>query len=476
MDKIKNYILNNKFNICLIILWLIITGFTMFNHEIWRDEAQVWCLVRDTNIFELFSLTKTEGHPILWYLLNLPLAKSGLSVFSMQILSLIFVFASVILFTLKSPFNKIFKTIFVLSSGMIYYLPVISRNYSLIPIFLFLIALIYDKRNKKPYIYSILIILLSQTHIYMLGFCIALFILFSFENVKKFLNEKNTKIVIPNLILLLHFTVMFFIFYNSNNSNYALEAGVRQSIELTSLLTLISKTYFYEIVKPFPFLYNNFGLISNCLFYIPILIIMFFFFKEDKKTALTTLFGTGFMLFVFYKIYFNGILYQKLFVLLLIFVFGYWIIKEKINNKVLELTICILFCFSTLISYPVIKNEIQYNFSGGKQTAEYIIKNLPDVKTFIAIGNPFVYSSISAYLPDKKIYNVISNSYITYYGYKNNNKINDEYPENANYYIVQKEQEENIIKTYLEEVFTSDKNNLSSKTEQETFKIFKDIR
>ena len=101
MNKIKNYILNNKFNICLIILWLIITGFTMFNHEIWRDEAQVWCLVRDTNIFELFFLTQTEGHPILWYLLNLPLAKSGLSVFSMQILSLIFVFASVILFTLK---------------------------------------------------------------------------------------------------------------------------------------------------------------------------------------------------------------------------------------------------------------------------------------------------------------------------------------------------------------------------------------
>jgi len=46
--------------------------FAIFHHEIWRDEAQVWCIVRNVNLSEIFQITKIEGHPMLWYLLVLP--------------------------------------------------------------------------------------------------------------------------------------------------------------------------------------------------------------------------------------------------------------------------------------------------------------------------------------------------------------------------------------------------------------------
>ncbi|MCD7878381.1 MAG: hypothetical protein LUG16_00425, partial [Candidatus Gastranaerophilales bacterium] len=116
-----SFIKNNKFNILLVAIWLFITIFAMFSHEIWRDEAQCWCLARDLNFVELFSAARVEGHPMLWYLLLFPLAKIGFPVISMQVLSLFLVFLAVVFFVFKSPFDNIFKFLFVLSAGMAYY-------------------------------------------------------------------------------------------------------------------------------------------------------------------------------------------------------------------------------------------------------------------------------------------------------------------------------------------------------------------
>lgn len=74
-------------NLIFIFLYALFTLIVLLHHEIWADEAQVWLVVRDLNLFEIIEHVRTEGHPLLWYFLVLPFSKLNLSIFSMQILS-----------------------------------------------------------------------------------------------------------------------------------------------------------------------------------------------------------------------------------------------------------------------------------------------------------------------------------------------------------------------------------------------------
>ena len=153
---------------------------TVFYHETLDDEVLAWNTACG-DISGLFDDIRYQGHPYLWYIILQPFIKTGFTIFSMQIIAWVFMLSAVIFFMLKSPFNLFFKTIFIFNAGMIYYYPVIARNYSLIPLFLFLLAYLYPKRHNIPLIYSLLIILLFQTHAYIGGFCFILSLLFIFE-------------------------------------------------------------------------------------------------------------------------------------------------------------------------------------------------------------------------------------------------------------------------------------------------------
>lgn len=459
----------NKLNILLIILWAIIAIFAMFHHEIWRDEAQVWCIVRDLGIIDIFKMARIEGHPILWYLLVMPFAKLGLPVISMQLVSFILVAIAVSLLIFKSPFNTLEKILICFSAGMIYYLPIVSRNYSLIPLFLFIIAILYPERFKYPYFYAISIIMLSQTHIYMLGLCGILFLIFVFESIKDKLKQ-NIK---PILLIVLNFIFLFVCFYHSINENYALTNGVNNILPLKSVVVMISQILTFQIINLIPQLHKYFNIISICLFFPFIGVIIYKFFMINKKLFLIFFVAIGFMLYVFTNVYFNGILYQKSFLLFLIIIFCYWILQQeyKIKSKLLSISFCFLFLISFLTSPIVLADEIKYNFSGGKQIAEYIKSNLNEEKVFIAYGNPYVYSPISAYLPEKKLYSVVSENYISYYSFqaeKTNEKI--EFPQNAKYYIVHDEIKD-IEEKGFKILFKSQERNLSSRTQEEIFSI-----
>ena len=82
--------LKNKFNILILFLFAVIAFAGVLHHEIWRDEGQVWLVVRDLNLYGVFDHVRNEGHPLLWYLLVMPFAKLKLPVISMQFLSFAF--------------------------------------------------------------------------------------------------------------------------------------------------------------------------------------------------------------------------------------------------------------------------------------------------------------------------------------------------------------------------------------------------
>lgn len=461
--------MKNKFNIILFVVYLVITIFTMFHHEIWRDEAQAWCLVRDLGFVETFNMARIEGHPFLWYLLLMPFAKLGLPVLSMQVVALAFVSISVLFFLFKSPFSKLEKVLITFSAGMVYYLPIVARNYSLIPIFLFLTAFFYPKRFEHPYLYVFLIILLSQTHVYMLGVCGILFLLFLFESLK----DKLKNNVLPIILLVVNFLFLFICFNNSQSENYALTTDVNSILPLKSVVLLISQVLSLQIVNVVPILQKYFNLVSIICFLPFVGVIAYKFYTINKKVFMIFISAIGFMFYVFTHLYFNGILYQKSFLLFLVMIFCYWLIKQnsEVKSKILVLSFNLLFLISFITSPLVLSEEIKYNFSGGKQIAEYIKEKLNNERVFIAYGNPYVYSPISAYLPNKKLYSIVSENYISHYSFeveKTSKKA--EYPETAKYYIVHDEVQ-NLEEKGFVVLFKSSERNLSSRTQEEIFSI-----
>lgn len=455
---------NNKFNILLTTVYIFITVILMLNHELWRDEAQVWCLVRDLDILNIFQSARLEGHPLLWYIVVSPFAKLGFNVFSMQIISFIFVLASIIFFIFKAPFNNYIKTVVVLSSGMIYYLPVVARNYALIPLFLFMLAYLYENRHEKPLLYVIILILLSNTHILMLGFCLILALIFIFECLK----EKNNKIILPVILLIFNFLVLFLMFNNMQNVNHAVKFYAAHSLPFYLSIANFAKLYFI-----FPF--NLLGNINIGLFYILILVLFFYFLKVSKKIFLIFLCSFIYIFYIYYKVWFEGITYQKAFLLLLIILFCCWIyIKEtNVNAKIINIILVVFFTISSISSIFVSLLEINYPFSSAKQTSEFIRNNLNEQSEFYAVGYPFVFTALSAYLPEKKFYSYANNYYITYYDF---NKFSDKdikKKPDCEYYIVQTDFSMN---SDYEEVYRSNPDIISSGVYNESFRIYKKRR
>ncbi len=177
--------------IFLLIAYIVLNSYLITKHINWRDEAQAWLLARDLSIPGLFKQMAYEGHPCMWHLLLLPLAKFGLPYYSMNILSLAFMAIAAGVFLWKAPFSLKIKLCILFSSTFVFYYPVISRSYCFIPPILCLLAVYYPKRHEKPLVFGLLIALLIQTHVIMLGMAGAMSFFWLYEVIYIYRKEKK---------------------------------------------------------------------------------------------------------------------------------------------------------------------------------------------------------------------------------------------------------------------------------------------
>ncbi len=469
MNDFLNFVKNNKYNLLITFLYLIITVILMLNHEIWRDEAQVWCIVRDCSFFDVFGIIKIEGHPPFWYLILMPFAKSGLPVITMQIISLIFVFLGVLYIIFKSPFNKFLKTIIVFSPAFIYFLPVIARNYALIPLFIFLLADLYKKRNEKPFLYAFLIVLLSHTHSLIWGFCLILSALFAFERLQLSVKEKKIKLLYPVLIIAVNFLLLFFMYSSTITTNQAISSysDIHHN-KLTIDLALLSfATKFFQ--PPL----NSFYIFDGILFYLIFLTIFICFFLRDKKMFLVLSASFIYHFVIFYYVWFEGIKYQKACILFLPLIFCYMVCYEN-RTKILSCAVGILFSISLIFSVYNIVIEMKYNFSSAKEAAQFIRDNLNNEKIFYVEGYPFSYTPISAYMPDKEFYHVGMKQYITFQDFTLSLEKQTERPE-ADYLIQDHKAIQYGVPDNYELIFETDKRVISVPKQPEIYWIYKKI-
>jgi hypothetical protein len=62
--------------------WFVAACFVSNSHEVWRDEARALSIaIESISLAELVRTLETEGHPILWYLLDRDVRALGLDEF-----------------------------------------------------------------------------------------------------------------------------------------------------------------------------------------------------------------------------------------------------------------------------------------------------------------------------------------------------------------------------------------------------------
>ncbi|MCI5578946.1 MAG: hypothetical protein MR364_05525 [Oscillospiraceae bacterium] len=244
-------------------VYAVITLIGATHHELWFDEAQAWGIARDATLETLPEILKHEGHPALWYLILMPFAQSGAYCEIINIISWFFSVVAAGLFMWKAPFGLVFKTAMLFSSGFLFFNSVNARVYCLIPLLLFLIAIVYPKREKYAPVYGLLVGLLANTHIMMCGLVgiLGIFMLIElYKNIKKNGLKKSGGQVVGLVIAGVLVIAMILPLLGSLSSNNMVQ---NKRVDIGNLLLSMVSTFkdigINLMVEPDVLLYSLFG-------------------------------------------------------------------------------------------------------------------------------------------------------------------------------------------------------------------------
>ena len=365
----------------------------MYYHEPWFDEAQAWLIARDASIKELItSITHYEGHPPVWFLILMPLAKLGVP-FEIGIKSVNFILstAAMGIFIFKAPFNRIIRCTVPFNYFFFYQYGVISRPYSLMMLGFVISALTYKYRNEKPFYFVVSLSLLSSASAYGMVIAAGISLVWLFEMICIPFSLNKIKLLFKSnsfyaLSLLLFYNILLLLCIYPYSDTYA-----------TNVVPIGSRLFFSFFIAPVEatiFNLININAINNNLYItvtsilfvnIIIYLILYKTAKIYKKQALLIL---PYLLFIL----FGGIIYlffHHVGVITMFFMFFFWccfdetitdekaINARKVNGEhiVGQVIVIIMIGMSIFWSFTASINEISINYGTGRETAEFIIDN-----------------------------------------------------------------------------------------------------
>lgn len=164
VEKIPNQIPEYICFVLYTILHFVIAAF----HEPWFDEAVAWQIAKNASVKTiLFEVPHYEGHPQLWHLVLVPLAKTGAPYeLALAIVSYLFSGLAVALILKYGAFPRIVKLILPFNYFMFYQYSVISRPYCMMMLAFVLLAMTYKRRNEYPGKYILCLAFLCATSAY----------------------------------------------------------------------------------------------------------------------------------------------------------------------------------------------------------------------------------------------------------------------------------------------------------------------
>ncbi len=155
------------YHLVVIVVFFVLGLLNILHHELWRDEMQAWSLAYHSDTLgHLYQNTRYEGHPLLWFLILFLVTSVSSNVMVMQFVHLLIAGAAVVVFLLYSPFSKVQKILYSFGYFAVYEYCVISRNYGISVLLLFLCCVLLTRTHKRYILLGILLVLLAQTNIF----------------------------------------------------------------------------------------------------------------------------------------------------------------------------------------------------------------------------------------------------------------------------------------------------------------------
>ena len=261
IDKIKSHILSQSpinYSILLIFIFAFLTLVGILNHAMWRDEINGWLIARDSvSLSHFLQNIKYEGHPVIWYFCLWILNQFTANPIAMQIFHWIVTLTTFSLFILFSPFNKFQKTLFIFGYLPIYEYSLISRNYSIGILTIFLFCIFFRTRHKTYIPLALILSLMANTNAYCLLISIALAVTLGLEYIFRIHFQYKTSANINNLIGavgLFGIGIMLSIFMLMPPIDSTLQGGANQWIfefdfyRLTQTISRIWRSYVLVII------------------------------------------------------------------------------------------------------------------------------------------------------------------------------------------------------------------------------------
>ena len=200
------------------VLYLIVTGYTILQHEMWGDEIHSWNIAKGSVSYaDLIYNTRYEGHPPVWYTILWTISKFTHETAYVQMIHWFIAALIVFLVLFFSPMPLLSRVLIPFGYYFMYEYSVLSRNYAIGILLACCICIII--RKDFPYkipLYYVLLFLMTNTHLLalVLAGCLHLyFLLLQLEQ------KKSSKIPAIHILsgVLIFLPSLYFIFPPSDS-------------------------------------------------------------------------------------------------------------------------------------------------------------------------------------------------------------------------------------------------------------------
>ncbi len=390
------------------IVYVVVGYFGLTHHELWLDEANTYLSVRDTHgLEEFYNVFRYEGNPLLWFILVKFITTMGCGVEAMQVSHLLLMAGAIYILWKFSPFKVWEKLAISLGYFFMYEYSMISRNYALGILLLFVALVLFERKKFVPAVLVCLFCFQTHLHFFLLSLVLsAVCIVFLRKQIKKQL------LGFLILIIFLGIGLLYLQIKDAGEHGYfqytQFSPFSRVVIQRAFIMPLRA---FFPIGDPISFSRDGNLILSlpRLLILIPALIAFvypFFILKRNKLGFVYYAIILVFILFLSCMSAQPAIQIRHCGTIWLGFLVALWVCRSHLTvnashnsyypNKFGNFFLYLSFGIHIYMTSLVIYMDIKYPFSEGKNVAQWITENCKD--EFIVCGHHFNGPPISVYL------------------------------------------------------------------------------
>lgn len=381
------------------VLFLVLSAIGHWFHEPWRDEWQAILIAQKSySISELYWNARSEGHPILWFVL-LYFGKFITHQFWIsQVLHFILMSGAVFIILFRSSLYPIWRVCIPFGYFFLYEYNVIVRNYGL-GIFLFFLA--HDFYFRKKYWGMFLFITLSIfTNVYM---TLVAAVWFGFIQLRLFSKHK-VQTVISSIL----FAAMFFL-------NKILTVPIKHEFVFSNIdfsvvnwldrMQGIALSYIVLPKLDFSFWHSNCIGVLECKIIATMILIVFLIYAILRRSLYGFYFLLAIAAILFFSMYRYSFYLRHIGHYYIVFISFLWMVSSDRPSKMISKPILagyhiLISCVLILQIYSAIfalVNDLRYPFSAGTLAAKYIA-NHHSKNALMLSHSDFLISPIAGYL------------------------------------------------------------------------------